>query len=594
MSVRILSITAAAATVAGLAVAYASTRDETDTRPITESATTAVAANQVATGFEWFWAISGPVAADAGSDLSVDAAGNVFLAGSHGGLDMDKDGVVDFTSGGVSYEGAANSLIMKLNRGPSDDRVRLRWMRSPRNPADRSQTRIAVDNQGGAYVIGAFAQELSFEDGPTLPGAGGNDGFIARYDGEGSVTWARVFGGPGSDAAYDVAGDQDGNAYLVGVGVGTFPLDDRGAEFRATGERSSVLVSYAPDGAVRWFRVFPSGAPLAFRLGVAPNGDVYATGELEGAADFDGDGTVDLPAPGNRSGFVARFDPDGNLLSAWSTPVPAQPAFTPNGDVVLGSAMGGPMEDRYGPADFTGDGRADIELKGGGPTGTWVARYSPDGELRWVRSYSLEMPADIQAQADRIVVSGNYKGVRDLDEDGEAERVDRTVDPSLETDLAILILSTEDGRPQRVWTAPGPGNDWANAVAFLPNEPALVVTGAIQLTADFTGDGEDGEGWALCEHLGDIFFAQYRLEPSQITLSASLYEVKGEGLKADLTWSGATSTDVQIYRGGELLMTTANSGAHTDALPRGSKPPIYYRICEVGTTVCSTPLAAQF
>jgi hypothetical protein len=468
-------------------------------------------APQEADGFDWFWAISGPVSGDAGSDLSVDAEGNVFLAGSHGGLDMDKDGVVDFASGGVSYEGASNSLVMKLSRGPSDDRVRLRWMKSPRNPADRSQTRVAADNHGGVYVIGAFAEYLEFEDGLTLPGAGGNDGFVARYDGEGSVLWAKVFGGPGSDAVYDVASDREGNAYVVAMGVGSFPLDDDGAEFRASAERGSVLLSYGPEGDLRWARLFPAGIPLAFRLGVAPNGDVYATGELEGAADIDGDGTVDLPAPADRDGFVARFDSDGNLLGAWATPVPAHPAIARNGDVFMGSAMGGPMGKRYGTADFNGDGRADIEIKGGGPTSAWVARYSPEGELRWVRSYTLEMPADIAVQGGYIVLSGNYKGVRDLDEDGTAERVDRTVDPSLETDLAILILSAEDGRPERVWTAPGPGNDWANAVAFLPNEPALVVTGAIQLTADFTGDGEAGEGWALCENLGDIFFAQYRL-----------------------------------------------------------------------------------
>jgi hypothetical protein len=51
-------------------------------------------------------------------------------------------------------------------------------------------------------------------------------------------------------------------------------------------------------------------------------------------------------------------------------------------------------------------------------------------------------------------------------------------------------------------------------VAFLPNRPALLVTGAIQLTADFTGDGEAGEGWIVCENLGDLFLAQYQLPES--------------------------------------------------------------------------------
>lgn len=463
------------------------------------------------TDFEWFWAINGPISGDAGSDIAVDEEGNVFIGGTHGGLDMDYDGVVDLTSGATAYKGAHNAFFMKLNRGSSDDRVRARWTRSPRSPADRSQARVAADHRGGVFVSGLFAESVSFEDGPTLAGAGGNDAFVARYDSDGAVVWARVFGGPGGDTLYGIASDREGNAYVVGFGAGSFPLDER-IEFRATGERAAAVVSYDSEGTVRWVRIFGSTVPLAFTVKVAPTGQVYVTGELNGAADFDEDGTIDVPAPRDRDGFVARFSNDGAFLGAWSVPAPGQPAFAPNGDVLLVGAMGEPVERQYGPSDFDGDGVSNVELKGDGPTGTWVARYSPEGELRWVRSYTLEQPSDLEVKGDRIALSGSYKGVRDLDEDGVPERVDRTVDPSLEFELAILILSTEDGRPERVWTAPGPGNDWAHAVGFLPNEPAVVVTGAIQLTADFTGDGKDGEGWAVCENLGDIFFAQYRLD----------------------------------------------------------------------------------
>jgi hypothetical protein len=552
-------------------------------------------------GVEWFWSLNGPVSADAGVDLSVETDGIVFLAGSHGGLDMDHDGVVDLESGATAYVGAHNPLFMKLGRGPSDNRLRILWARSPSTPADRSQTKVASDGRGGVYVSGAFAESLSFENGPTLEGAGGNDAFIARYNGEGSVVWARVFGGPGGgDAIYGLASDRQANAYLVGTGSGTFPLDDRGAEFRTGAGRAAAIVSYGPDGTVRWTRVFGAGVPLVYGVRVAPSGQVYVTGELEGAADFDDDGTVDLPAPNGRDGFVARFNPEGVFLGAWTLPTPAMPAFASDGDVFLGGGMGGPIDRRYGPADFNGDGRPDIELKGGGPTGGWIARYSPEGELRWVRSYALEQPADMEVRGDIIAMSGNYKGVRDLDEDGQAERVDRTVDPSLESDLAIMILSARDGRPVRVWVAPGPGNDWANAVAFLPNESSLLVTGAIQLTADFTGDGEAGEGWIVCENRGDVFVAQYRLaerptedgadrpEPSrEIRLDASMAEREGR-VQATLAWSGATGDRIEVYRNGDLIATVANDGSHTDVIPRERvSPPYRYRVCEAGSTMCS-------
>lgn len=559
----------------------------------------AVSAGLPADGVEWFWAINGPVSADAGLDLSVDSDGNVFLAGSHGGLDMDNDGVVDLPSRATAYHGARNPLFMKLSAG-ADDRMKIRWARSPGTPADRSQAKVAADGRGGVYVSGAFMESLAFEDGPTLAGAGGNDAFIARYDGDGSVVWARVFGGPGGgDAIYGLASDLEANAYLVGAASGTFPLDGSGAEFRTTAPRAAAVVSYGPDGSVRWAHTLGPGASLASGVRVAPNGQVYVTGELEGAVDFDEDGTIDLPAPRHREGFVARFDADGRFLGAWSVPSPTMPAFAADGDVILGGGMGGPVDERYGPADFDGDGRPDIELKGGGPTGAWVARYSPEGELRWVRSYSLEQPADLEIRGDVIAMSGNYKGVRDLDEDGRNERKDRTVDPSLETDLAIMLLSARDGRPTHVWLAPGPGNDWANSVVFLPNRPALLVTGSIQLTADFTGDGEAGEGWIVCENLGDIFMAQYRLpgfasdslvrtEPARaIKLEGALAEYEGQ-VRATLEWSGAAGDRIDVYRNDELIARVANSGSYTDVIPQKQvAPPFRYHVCEAGSTRCS-------
>ncbi len=562
-------------------------------------------ATQAADGFEWFWALNGPVSADGVNDISIDADGTVFLAGSHGGLDMDYDGVVDIESGATAYVGARNSFFMKLSRGPTDDRVRLRWTRTPSNPADRAESRIAADGRGGAYASGAFAESLSFEDGPTLAGAGGNDAWIARYDGEGSVVWARVFGGPGGgDAIYGLASDGEANAYLVATGGGTFPLDDRGGEFRVTGARSSGLVSYGADGAVRWTRMFGPGAPtpeavppvFAHQVVLAPSGELFVIGYFEVAADLDGDGVTDLPAPRDRDGFVARFDRDGTFLDAWTVGGGAGvPTFGPDGDLFVGSMVGGPFEQFFGPADFDGDGKADVEPKGG-PSGAVVARYSPEGDLRWVRSYALESPADLAIKGDRIALSGNYHGLRDLDEDGVPEtRLEAPEHVNEETDLAILILSAEDGRLERVWTAPGPGNDWANAVAFSPTEAAVYVSGSIQLTADFTGDGENGEGWAACENLGDVFFAQYRLDtPREITLSVVLYEVPGEGQKADLKWSGATSATIDVYRRGERIVTTSNDGAHTDDLPRGDRGPFEFRVCEAGTGVCSRTFTAEF
>ena len=57
---------------------------------------------------------------------------------------------------------------------------------------------------------------------------------------------------------------------------------------------------------------------------------------------------------------------------------------------------------------------------------------------------------------------------------------------------------------------------------------------------------------------------------------------------ADLTWTGATSVNVDIYRDGVLIVTTANDGAHTDSIGNST---YLYKVCEQGTLICSNTVS---
>lgn len=78
-----------------------------------------------------------------------------------------------------------------------------------------------------------------------------------------------------------------------------------------------------------------------------------------------------------------------------------------------------------------------------------------------------------------------------------------------------------------------------------------------------------------------------------ISLSATGYKVKGVQ-KVDLTWSGADSISVDIYRNGQLLATTANDGAHTDDINERGGASYDYQLCEAGTTTCSGTVTVVF
>ena len=78
-------------------------------------------------------------------------------------------------------------------------------------------------------------------------------------------------------------------------------------------------------------------------------------------------------------------------------------------------------------------------------------------------------------------------------------------------------------------------------------------------------------------------------DPGTTTITLTARGYKKGTYKVDLSWSGATSPDVDVRRNGAVIATTPNDGAHTDSLGKtgGSYT---YEVCEAATTTCSDPV----
>ena len=81
--------------------------------------------------------------------------------------------------------------------------------------------------------------------------------------------------------------------------------------------------------------------------------------------------------------------------------------------------------------------------------------------------------------------------------------------------------------------------------------------------------------------------------PGQITLTARGYKVRGRHT-VDLSWTGATSSNVDIYRNGVLIVTTLNDRFYTDS-PGGHGHATYtYKVCNAGSQTCSNQVTVTF
>ena len=78
------------------------------------------------------------------------------------------------------------------------------------------------------------------------------------------------------------------------------------------------------------------------------------------------------------------------------------------------------------------------------------------------------------------------------------------------------------------------------------------------------------------------------------TMTANGYKVRGYHT-VDLSWSGATTTSVDIYRDGQLITTTANDGAYTDSMNSKARGVTYsYQVCEESSSNCTNTADVSF
>lgn len=184
-----------------------------------------------------------------------DSVGNVFVAGSTLGA-----------LPGQTSSGSEDSYVMKL----TPDGVVL-FTRQFGSPGPDSMGGLAVDADGNAIVVGYTSNAF-----PGRTNAGGQDVFVQKICGSGELSWNRQFGTPLEDVAYSVMTTAFEEVVLVGATRGTLPGQ--------TGQsQDGFLRKYDGDGS-ELFTLQLGSSETDFLTGVAKDGsgNVYVTGSTLG------------------------------------------------------------------------------------------------------------------------------------------------------------------------------------------------------------------------------------------------------------------------------------------------------------------------
>jgi hypothetical protein len=178
----------------------------------------------------------------------------------------------------------------------------LQWAADLVGAGDDAAVEVAAGDAGDVYAMGHF-NDVATLDGEPLPFAGGYDGWIARFDSDGSLAWVTTAGTPGDDDIRNAA--VDGDLVLVaGNFEGTLALGDDVLVSAGSSDFFVAALGRA-DGAVRWARRFGGAGDDRVRAMSTYGARVYLTGVATPPLDLGG-GVL----PGTRTGaFVLALEP---------------------------------------------------------------------------------------------------------------------------------------------------------------------------------------------------------------------------------------------------------------------------------------------
>jgi hypothetical protein len=145
---------------------------------------------------------------------------------------------------------------------------------------------IARDPKSGDYVaVGWAAGKVDTGTGPPTTHGGGEDVLVARFTEQGSLLWAKTWGGSANDRAYGVT-FAGGDTFVAGQTLS--PTIDFGAGPRSKlGKEDGFLLRLDASGNPRWASLFgAAGADSCGAMTTTPAGDAAVVCRHQGAVQL--------------------------------------------------------------------------------------------------------------------------------------------------------------------------------------------------------------------------------------------------------------------------------------------------------------------
>jgi hypothetical protein len=396
---------------------------------------------------------------------------------------------------------------------------------------------IAADAEGHAYLFGDFENTVTFGASAfTVSGGSLSDLVLMKLNNNGSVAWARQYGGVNSDLAKTVVALPSGGVVAGGEFYTSTTIS--GTNLTSSGSKDIALFKVDADGTTQWVKRFGGTSSDSLNsMAADTNGNIYLAGQFSGSIIF---GATTLASSGSSDGFVAKLNASGAVLwackmggigvdSAYTVAVRADGKIA-----VAGSFNGG--------ATF-----GSILLSSAGSTDAFATLLDSNGVFLWAKRFGGTTADSARSvafdTAGDLWVSGSFTG-------SSATGFGATplVSAGAE-DVFVVRLAATDGTVSEASRFGGTGSETALSLAADPFG-TMILSGSFQNTVAF------GTTSLVSSGISDTYIAKLRAGAGVV------WALRGGGVNNDNSQALAVNPSGEIFQAG-VFDTAAAFGTHS-------------------------------
>jgi len=329
----------------------------------------------VAPEFVWLRSAGGPQD-DAAQAIATDSQGNIFVAG------------YVKTNAWFGAQAATNAGLEDVFLAKYSADGALQWVNTAGGSSGDFALALAVDASDNPVIAGAFASARATFGPYTLTNAGSPDIFLAKYNTQGALLWAKQAGYIYADQAHALAADSTGNIYLTGFGGYITSLD--GIWLTNNPGTNFLVAKYDAAGNALWAKTaVGTNACLGAGITVDRGTNILVTGTLVGRADFGAGPMLNTNGTGYSSTvFLVNYEPNGSLR--WATK----------------GIGGGPGYAQSIKTDAAGNIFATAYMRSYGNS-PMITKYDPAGRRLWSHFTSLSCCTGDYLSADGLALDAD-------------------------------------------------------------------------------------------------------------------------------------------------------------------------------------------